>query len=279
MDRFMSLARVVHHPIAEINAAGCSLVGKAEVVINLELVNSRQLGLAPTLQPPRVDDTGWDRQAFGGLRPGLGHEQQDEREVADFFRLVIFLKCCVNIFSGVLYSDENGLHNIRTMNEYPKRIRPVLSAELALLLILASWAQADPPPRFVDVAALAGVATPSWSTGAALGDYDLDGDLDLYVANYLEFQRQEHPALGAQWKGLPVFVGPRGLTAAAKSAMSSTPTFTPTTSAAIKPWAAACRSSPTTEGLPEQWAQWDGSFIPTSRWLEIVYWSLAAKQK
>ncbi|MEE3259453.1 MAG: CRTAC1 family protein [Candidatus Latescibacterota bacterium] len=68
--------------------------------------------------------------------------------------------------------------------------------------------------RFVDVAALAGVATPSWSTGAALADCDLDGDLDLYVANYLEFQRQEHPALGAQWKGLAVFVGPKGLTAA-----------------------------------------------------------------
>jgi glyoxylase-like metal-dependent hydrolase (beta-lactamase superfamily II) len=33
------------------------------------------------------------------------------------------------------------------------------------------------------------------------------------------------------------------------------------------------------EGLPEEWAHWDWSFVPTRRWLEIVYWSLAAKQK
>lgn len=72
----------------------------------------------------------------------------------------------------------------------------------------------DTNPRFVDVAALAGVATRKWSTGAAVADYDLDGDLDLYVANYLEFQREEHPPLAAQWKGAAVFVGPRGLHAA-----------------------------------------------------------------
>jgi enediyne biosynthesis protein E4 len=72
----------------------------------------------------------------------------------------------------------------------------------------------DTNPRFVDVAALAGVATRKWSTGAAVADYDLDGDLDLYVANYLEFQREEHPPLAAQWKGTAVFVGPRGLHAA-----------------------------------------------------------------
>ncbi len=47
--------------------------------------------------------------------------------------------------------------------------------------------------------------------GAALTDYYLDGDLDLYVANYLEFEREEYPALGAQWKGIAVFVGPNTL--------------------------------------------------------------------
>ena len=66
---------------------------------------------------------------------------------------------------------------------------------------------------FVDIAAHAGVATPRWSTGAALADYDLDGDIDIYVANYLEFQRDEHPPLAAQWKGTAVFIGPQGLPA------------------------------------------------------------------
>ena len=69
--------------------------------------------------------------------------------------------------------------------------------------------------RFVNVAAVAGVAVPRWSTGAAVADYDLDGDLDLYVADYVEFEPTEIPRLGAQWKGVDVFVGPKGLKAAA----------------------------------------------------------------
>ena len=69
--------------------------------------------------------------------------------------------------------------------------------------------------RFVDVAAAAGVATPHWSTGAAWADYDRDGDLDLYVASYAVFDSTEVERLGAQWKGVEVFVGPRGLTGGA----------------------------------------------------------------
>ena len=33
----------------------------------------------------------------------------------------------------------------------------------------------------------AGVGDPRWSTSAAFFDYDRDGDLDLFVANYLDF--------------------------------------------------------------------------------------------
>ena len=52
--------------------------------------------------------------------------------------------------------------------------------------------------RFVDVAAKAGVAVNSWSTGCAFGDYDGDGWLDLYVAGYVDFDvKNPPPAPGA----------------------------------------------------------------------------------
>src|SRR5438034_8672350 len=49
---------------------------------------------------------------------------------------------------------------------------------------------------FTDVAAAAGVADvhwtfPKWSMGAAFGDIDNDGYLDLYVANFAKFYYQE----------------------------------------------------------------------------------------
>lgn len=52
---------------------------------------------------------------------------------------------------------------------------------------------------FADVTAAVGIGTDErWSTGSSFVDYDLDGDLDLYVANYLryEFERGELGAGG-----------------------------------------------------------------------------------
>ena len=44
-----------------------------------------------------------------------------------------------------------------------------------------------PATRFMDRSAISDVGQDtSWSTGAAFADVDLDGDLDLYVANYLQ---------------------------------------------------------------------------------------------
>jgi hypothetical protein len=40
---------------------------------------------------------------------------------------------------------------------------------------------------FTDVTAKAGVADGRWSAGAAFGDYDGDGFLDLMVSNYVDF--------------------------------------------------------------------------------------------
>ena len=45
--------------------------------------------------------------------------------------------------------------------------------------------------RFVDATHLIDGDDDSWSTGSAFVDYDLDGDLDLYVANYLDYAFEE----------------------------------------------------------------------------------------
>jgi hypothetical protein len=70
---------------------------------------------------------------------------------------------------------------------------------------------------FTEVAEEAGVAGngKQWSTGCAFLDYDRDGNLDLVVANYVDFDLAAAPAPGEHpncvWKGVPVMCGPRGL--------------------------------------------------------------------
>jgi hypothetical protein len=68
--------------------------------------------------------------------------------------------------------------------------------------------------RFENVAANVGIEAPGWNTGAAFFDADADGDLDLYVASYIEATIQD--VLNARrtlsWKGLEmVAFGPFGL--------------------------------------------------------------------
>jgi len=69
---------------------------------------------------------------------------------------------------------------------------------------------------FSDVSAKAGVGNSlRWGTSAAFGDYDNDGNLDLYVANYVDLDLDHLPEFGkgpfCQYRGIPVSCGPRGL--------------------------------------------------------------------
>ena len=69
---------------------------------------------------------------------------------------------------------------------------------------------------FTDVTAKAGVDNAGrWGTSAGFGDYDNDGYLDLYIANYVDLDLQHLPEFGqgpfCQYRGIPVSCGPRGL--------------------------------------------------------------------
>ena len=63
---------------------------------------------------------------------------------------------------------------------------------------------------FEDISDSAGVGDDEWSTSAAFADVDNDGDMDLFVTRYLRFD-PEQPPPPANFKGLKVLNGPRGL--------------------------------------------------------------------
>jgi hypothetical protein len=70
---------------------------------------------------------------------------------------------------------------------------------------------------FADVTAIAGLSAGGmrWGSGCTFIDYDRDGRLDLFVANYLKFDLANAPEPGTgpncTWKGVPVNCGPKGL--------------------------------------------------------------------
>jgi hypothetical protein len=89
-------------------------------------------------------------------------------------------------------------------------------------LFITYWGQNvlyhnDGNGTFSDVTEKAGLlhAGTRWGSGCTFVDYDRDGKLDLFVANYLEFDFKAVPKPGenanCNWKGVPVNCGPRGL--------------------------------------------------------------------
>ena len=89
-------------------------------------------------------------------------------------------------------------------------------------LFITYWGQNvlyhnDGKGKFSDATAKAGVVTKGtrWGSGCAFVDYDRDGRLDLFVANYLIFDPATAPEPGkgpnCLWKGVPVNCGPKGL--------------------------------------------------------------------
>ena len=70
--------------------------------------------------------------------------------------------------------------------------------------------------KFTDVTAKAGLTQKGtrWNSGCAFLDYDKDGHLDLFVANYIDFDIKTAPlpeAAGCAYKGMQVACGPPGL--------------------------------------------------------------------
>jgi len=71
---------------------------------------------------------------------------------------------------------------------------------------------------FIEAARQAGLRASErrWGSGCAFLDYNRDGHLDLFVANYVDLDLTTAPLPGSslsscRWKGIPVFCGPRGL--------------------------------------------------------------------
>jgi enediyne biosynthesis protein E4 len=111
---------------------------------------------------------------------------------------------------------------------------------------------------FTDVTRQAGLSNDSqWASGAAFGDYDRDGWVDLFVAHYVDFHLDDLPAFGSRptckYRGVDVQCGPRGLKGSASNLYHNNGdgTFTDVSTKS------GIRDSPNAFGLTAVWSDFD----------------------
>jgi hypothetical protein len=111
---------------------------------------------------------------------------------------------------------------------------------------------------FTDVSKQAGLSNDSqWATGAAFGDYDRDGWVDLFVSHYVDFHLNDLPAFGSRqtckYRGVDVQCGPRGLKGSSSNLYHNNGdgTFTDVSKKS------GIRDSPNAFGLTAIWSDFD----------------------
>jgi hypothetical protein len=111
---------------------------------------------------------------------------------------------------------------------------------------------------FTDVTKQAGLSNDSqWAAGAAFGDYDRDGWVDLFVSHYVDFHLDDLPAFGSRqtckYRGIDVQCGPRGLKGSSSNLYHNNGdgTFTDVSKQA------GIRASPNAFGLTAVWSDFD----------------------
>jgi hypothetical protein len=111
---------------------------------------------------------------------------------------------------------------------------------------------------FTDVTKQAGLSNDSqWATGAAFGDYDRDGWVDLFVSHYVDFHLDDLPAFGSRqtckYRGIDVQCGPRGLKGSSSNLYHNNGdgTFTDVSKKS------GIRDSPNAFGLTAVWSDFD----------------------
>jgi enediyne biosynthesis protein E4 len=111
---------------------------------------------------------------------------------------------------------------------------------------------------FTDVTKQAGLSNDyGWATGAAFGDYDRDGWVDLFVSHYVDFHLDDLPAFGSRqtckYRGIDVQCGPRGLKTSSSNLYHNNGdgTFTDVSKKT------GIRDSPNAFGLTAAWSDFD----------------------